>query len=184
VYLAGSFSAWNPMPMVRAPSGDFSLSLPLSLGMHESKFVVDGKWFYDILKPNTYDPDGNQNNILIIQSMPSGYSQSTENLLTIKTPQASSTKPTIRFVYCTGCKWMLRTAWMMQELLSTFELEIGNIVIEPGTGAVFQIYVNNKRIWDRKENKGFPDVKVLKQMVRDEIAPLKDLGHVDRVKKY
>lgn len=30
-------------------------------------------------------------------------------------------------VYCTGCKWMLRAAWAAQELLSTFEADIGAV---------------------------------------------------------
>lgn len=26
--------------------------------------------------------------------------------------------------YCTGCRWLLRAAWMAQELLTTFEKEL------------------------------------------------------------
>lgn len=34
-------------------------------------------------------------------------------------------------------------------------------------------------IWDRKAKGGFPETKILKQAVRDAIAPDKDLGHSD-----
>ncbi len=34
-------------------------------------------------------------------------------------------------------------------------------------------------LWDRKTEGGFPETKVLKQMVRDRIDPKKDLGHSD-----
>ncbi|CAM9127033.1 unnamed protein product, partial [Heterosigma akashiwo] len=32
-------------------------------------------------------------------------------------------------------------------------------------------------VWDRKNEGGFPEAKVLKQRVRDEIAPERNLGH-------
>ena len=34
-------------------------------------------------------------------------------------------------------------------------------------------------LWDRKENGRFPEAKEMKQMIRDEIAPSKSLGHSD-----
>ena len=37
-------------------------------------------------------------------------------------------------------------------------------------------------MWERKRDGGFPDVKQLKQMVRDRIDPDRDLGHIDRPK--
>ena len=35
-------------------------------------------------------------------------------------------------------------------------------------------------MWDRKSERGFPEITTLKQRVRDEVAPERDLGHVDR----
>jgi hypothetical protein len=35
-------------------------------------------------------------------------------------------------------------------------------------------------LWDRKTEGGFPETKVLKQLVRDRIDPKKDLGHSDK----
>ncbi|KAJ5678437.1 uncharacterized protein N7477_004070 [Penicillium maclennaniae] len=35
-------------------------------------------------------------------------------------------------------------------------------------------------LWDRKRDGGFPEVKVLKSLVRNVIAPERDLGHTDR----
>lgn len=34
-------------------------------------------------------------------------------------------------------------------------------------------------VWDRAEKGGFPEVKELKQLVRDILAPKKNLGHSD-----
>jgi selenoprotein W-related protein len=88
--------------------------------------------------------------------------------------------PRIEIVYCAQCRWLLRAAWMAQELLTTFADELGEVALAPGTGGVFQIRVNDELVWDRAERNGFPDVKELKQLVRDRIAPGKALGHSDR----
>jgi len=75
---------------------------------------------------------------------------------------------------------MLRAAWFAQELLTTFVEEIGEVALIPGTGGIFQIHCDSTLIWDRKTMNGFPDIKQLKQLVRDQICPDKQLGHVDR----
>lgn len=89
-------------------------------------------------------------------------------------------RPTLTITYCTQCNWLLRSAWMAQELLHTFAEEIGGVALIPGTGGIFEISLEGELIWERKRDGGFPDVKVLKQMVRDRIAPDRSLGHTDR----
>ena len=75
----------------------------------------------------------------------------------------------------------MRAAWMAQELLTTFESELREVALVPGTGGIFEIRVDEKMIWLRKERGRFPDdIKELKQIVRDHVAPGKDLGHSDR----
>jgi selenoprotein W-related protein len=69
---------------------------------------------------------------------------------------------------------------MAQELLSTFETTLGSVTLCPGTGGVFRIEVNGTLIWERVRDGGFPDVKTLKRLVRDRVAPDRALGHVDR----
>ena len=85
----------------------------------------------------------------------------------------------VEFRYCTQCRWLLRTTWMAQELLTTFDGELDEVSLMPGSGGVFEVRVNGERIWSRSEDGGFPDIKELKQRVRDRIAPSKDLGHSD-----
>jgi selenoprotein W-related protein len=89
-------------------------------------------------------------------------------------------KPRIAITYCTQCSWMLRAAWMAQELLSTFGQDLGEVALIPGTGGVFEIRVGDELIWERKRDGGFPEAKVLKQRVRDIVWPERDLGHSDR----
>ena len=91
----------------------------------------------------------------------------------------AETKPSLRITYCTQCNWLLRSAWMAQEVLSTFSLEMGEVILVPGTGGIFEIALDGEVIWERKRDGGFPDVKQLKQLVRDRIDPERSLGHID-----
>ncbi|WP_347159245.1 SelT/SelW/SelH family protein [Pontibacter chitinilyticus] len=88
--------------------------------------------------------------------------------------------PRIEIMYCTQCRWLLRAAWMAQELLTTFQTELGEVALVPGTGGVFDVRLNGELIYSRKEQARFPESKELKQLVRDHIAPDKPLGHSDR----
>jgi selenoprotein W-related protein len=69
---------------------------------------------------------------------------------------------------------------MAQELLTTFAAELGEVALRPGTGGVFEVLLNGKTIWSRRKRRRFPDIKEMKQLVRDHVAPGKDLGHSDR----
>jgi selenoprotein W-related protein len=88
--------------------------------------------------------------------------------------------PRVEIEYCTQCRWVLRAGWMAQELLVTFGVEIGEVALVPGTGGVFDVRVDGDTIWSRKAEGRFPEMKELKQRVRDRIAPDMDLGHSDR----
>jgi selenoprotein W-related protein len=90
------------------------------------------------------------------------------------------TLPRVEIVYCLQCRWLMRAAWMAQELLTTFEENVGEVALIPGTGGIFEVRVDEEVVWSRKVEGGFPEIKVLKQRVRDQVAPAKDLGHSDK----
>jgi selenoprotein W-related protein len=87
--------------------------------------------------------------------------------------------PRLEITYCTQCRWLLRAGWMAQELLTTFERELGEVALVPGSGGVFQVRLDGELVWDRKERGGFPELPVLKRLVRDRVAPDRSLGHTD-----
>ncbi|MES2773596.1 MAG: SelT/SelW/SelH family protein [Bacteroidota bacterium] len=91
-----------------------------------------------------------------------------------------STKPNITIEYCPKCGWLLRAAYMAQELLTTFVEELQSVTLRPSeTGGRFTIFIDGKQVFDRKETGHFPEAKELKQWVRDIVAPDKPLGHSD-----
>ena len=89
-------------------------------------------------------------------------------------------KPTITIEYCPKCHWLLRAAYMAQEFLTTFEAEIKSVTLVPSEiNGRYIIQVDEQKIFDRKVYGGFPEIKELKQQIRDIIAPGKELGHTD-----
>lgn len=76
---------------------------------------------------------------------------------------------------------MLRSAYFAQELLSTFSDDIKGVLLRPAEiSGTFKIFINDQEIFDRKRAGGFPEIKELKQQVRDIVNPEKSLGHSDR----
>jgi selenoprotein W-related protein len=88
--------------------------------------------------------------------------------------------PRLEIEYCTQCRWLLRAAWMAQELLTNFENGIGELALISGAGGIFEVRLDGETVFSRKQEGRFPESKELKRLVRDRIAPDMDLGHSDR----
>jgi selenoprotein W-related protein len=90
-------------------------------------------------------------------------------------------KPTVTIEYCPKCGWLLKAAYMAQEILTTFTDDIKSVSLQPSEVAGrYTIFLNEKKIFDRKEQGHFPEIKELKQVIRDLVNPTRDLGHSDR----
>ncbi len=87
----------------------------------------------------------------------------------------------VEITYCTQCRWLLRAAWLAQELLTTFEQDLTSVALKPGTGGIFEITLNGQLMFSRKNAGRFPESKEVKQLIRDVIDPQRDLGHSDKV---
>lgn len=89
-------------------------------------------------------------------------------------------KPTVTIFYCPKCGWLLRAAYFAQEILNTFTEELDGVYLKPAALAGrFAVLVNDEVIFDRKREGRFPEVKELKQLIRDKACPNKSLGHSD-----
>ena len=89
-------------------------------------------------------------------------------------------KHQVEIEYCTQCRWLLRAAWLAQELLTTFEADLKGVNLIPGTGGILDIRLNGEVLFSRKVVGRFPESKELKQLIRDVIDPQRDLGHSDK----
>jgi selenoprotein W-related protein len=90
-------------------------------------------------------------------------------------------KQIITIEYCPKCGWMLRAAYMAQELLSTFTDDIKGVLLQPSENSgAYIVSVDDEVIFDRKAEGRFPEIKELKQIVRDIVSPGKSLGHSEK----
>jgi selenoprotein W-related protein len=89
-------------------------------------------------------------------------------------------KSEVEIHYCTGCRWLTRAAWVAQELLITFESELAGVKLVPASSGTFDVIADGELVWSRAEQGRFPELKELKQLLRDRIAPDRELGHSDR----
>ncbi len=88
--------------------------------------------------------------------------------------------PRVEITYCTGCRFLARAAWLAQELLTTFEQELGEVALVPGSGGVLEVRVDGEPVWSRSADGAAIDPKLIKQRIRDRVAPGRGLGHTDR----
>jgi selenoprotein W-related protein len=89
-------------------------------------------------------------------------------------------RPRVEIEYCRRCRWLLRAAWAAQELLQTFEADLGEVALVPNdAGGVFEVRLDGDTLFSRAAAGRFPEAAELKRLVRDRIAPERDLGHID-----
>ncbi|GAA5844586.1 hypothetical protein JCM3766R1_002669 [Sporobolomyces carnicolor] len=120
----------------------------------------------------------------------------------------ASETPRVIIEFCDRCRWLHRATWTQTELFLTFppNLDTASTTDAPGlkaitlvprnapeTGGRFRVWLMRPRpdsalrgwelVWDRKIEGGFPEMKALKQRIRNLIAPQQDLGHSDKPAK-
>jgi selenoprotein W-related protein len=86
-------------------------------------------------------------------------------------------RPRIEIEYCSQCGFLLRAAWMAQELLRGFEDELGEVALRPGGGGNFIVRLSGDVLFSRRKKGRFPEAKELKLLVRDRIDSERRFGH-------
>lgn len=93
----------------------------------------------------------------------------------------SGARPTVAIEYCPRCRWLARAAWLAQELLATFEAELGAVALVPSAEpGAFEVRLGDETLFSRRAAGRHVDATELKRLVRDRVAPGRDLGHLDR----
>lgn len=87
--------------------------------------------------------------------------------------------PRIEIEYCRRCRFQLRAAWLAQEILSTFEEDIGEVALVPSGGGILEVRVNGEVVASNRDGATIPDVRDVKRAVRDRVAPGRKFGHED-----
>jgi selenoprotein W-related protein len=85
--------------------------------------------------------------------------------------------PRLEISYCRKCRFLLRASWMAQELLTTFQDELGEVAIVPGSGGILEIKLDGDVIATNRDGAAMPDPVAIKRAVRDRIAPDRRIGH-------
>lgn len=85
--------------------------------------------------------------------------------------------PRIEIEYCMQCGFLLRAAWIAQELLRAFETEVRDVALKPGSGGNFIVRLDGVVLFSRREHGRFPEAKELKLLVRDAIGSKRCFGH-------
>ena len=92
-------------------------------------------------------------------------------------------KPRLEVEYCARCGFMLRAAWVAQELLKSFEDELNEVALKPGSGGIFTVRLDDALLYSNKAEGRFPEIKELKQRVARAIGSDKRFGHQDTAEK-
>ncbi len=85
--------------------------------------------------------------------------------------------PRVEIRYCTQCRFMLRAAYLAQELLTSFEKELGEVALIPSSGGIFEVTLDGETLATNRETKRMPEAGEVKRLLRDRIAPGRTVGH-------
>ena len=69
----------------------------------------------------------------------------------------SNPKAEVVITYCTQCQWLLRAAWLAQELLSSFSDDLARVSLEPASGGTLmgklrQVYADTRATLAKDED--------------------------------
>jgi len=85
--------------------------------------------------------------------------------------------PRVEITYCTKCRFLLRAAWMAEELLTTFGAELSEVTLRPGSGGIFEVALDGTVVASNRDHAPMPDPADVKRAIRDRISPDRKIGH-------
>ena len=136
-------------------SGFHKDKLSPHLHLHRHHGIVNSRNIHSCNNNNRNNNVNNNRNNRLVLLLSKESKQDDDSATTITTatttPEQSENRSgaiaMLTIEYCTGCRWMLRSAWLMQELFTTFDTEMGSITLipskPPSPGGTF---VSNRQI--------------------------------------
>ena len=85
--------------------------------------------------------------------------------------------PRVEITYCTKCRFLLRAAWIAEELLTTFGAELGEVALRPGSGGIFEVSLDGTVVATNRDHAPMPEPADVKRAIRDRISPSRKIGH-------
>lgn len=92
-------------------------------------------------------------------------------------------KPRVVVEYCARCGFMLRAAWVAQELLKTFEEDLAEVALRPGEGGIFAVSLDALLLFSNKAEGRFPEMRELRERLAQALGSDKRFGHRDAPEK-
>jgi selenoprotein W-related protein len=86
-------------------------------------------------------------------------------------------KPRVEVEYCMRCGFMLRAAWVAQELLKSFEDELGEVALKPGGGGIFAVRLGDTLLFSNQAEGRFPEMRELRQRLAQALGSDRQFGH-------
>ena len=92
-------------------------------------------------------------------------------------PPEEGRRPRLEIEYCRRCGFLLRSAWMAQEILQAFPEEVAELALVPGSGGHFIIRLDGEKLFSRRAEGRFPQPKEIKQAIAERLDPERRFGH-------
>lgn len=86
-------------------------------------------------------------------------------------------KPRVVVEYCARCGFMLRAAWVAQELLKSFEDEVAEVALRPGEGGIFALWLGETLLFSNKDEGRFPEMRELRERLAGVLGSGRRFGH-------
>jgi selenoprotein W-related protein len=76
----------------------------------------------------------------------------------------------IRVEYCAPCNYLLRTTWLLSEMLAEIQDSVADATLVPGDSGVLEWFVDDELVFSKAALGRFPELDELKELVYAKLA--------------
>ena len=74
-------------------------------------------------------------------------------------------RPAVEIRYCRKCNFLPRAAWVAQELLHTFGDHVAGVMLVPGEGGQFDVWMDGELLFANRDAGRFPETRELRELI-------------------